>query len=174
MPKQDQSLTGIERTFADDELIVSKTNLKGWITYANDVFIRIGGYTETELLNQPHAILRHPEMPRCVFKLLWGRIAAGSEIFAYVVNRAKNGDHYWVFAHVTPTVAPNGEIVGYHSNRRSPRREAIAAVEPIYRTLRTIEQSAGNPKAGLQAATDHLSQLLKDQGASYDEFILSV
>jgi PAS domain S-box-containing protein len=97
-------LTGVERTFVENEIIVSKTDLKGRITYANDVFIKLAGFTETELLGQPHSIIRHPEMPRCVFKLLWDTIAEGGEIFAYVVNRSKNGDHYWVFAHVTPTV----------------------------------------------------------------------
>ncbi len=67
------------------------------------MFLTIAGYTEREVLGQPHSMIRHPDMPRGVFALLWETIASGSEIFAYVVNLAKNGDHYWVFAHVTPT-----------------------------------------------------------------------
>ena len=78
---------------------------------------------------QAHNIIRHPDMPRCVFDLLWKTIAGGEEIFAYVKNMAKNGDHYWVFAHVTPTFDAGGRIMGYHSNRRVPERGAVATLE---------------------------------------------
>ncbi|MBT3307547.1 MAG: PAS domain S-box protein [Alphaproteobacteria bacterium] len=85
---KDSSLTGVERFFEDDEIIVSKTDLKGRVTYANRVFLRLAGYTEQEVLGQPHSIIRHPEMPRCVFKLLWDTLEDGKEIFAYVINRS--------------------------------------------------------------------------------------
>jgi PAS domain S-box-containing protein len=85
------------KTFREDEIIVSKTDLKGLITYANKTFLDISGFTEEELLGQPHNIIRHPDMPQCVFKLLWKTVAKGDEIFAYVKNMCKNGDHYWVF-----------------------------------------------------------------------------
>ena len=101
--------TGVERFFPEDEVIVSKTDFKGRITYANETFLNIAGFTEDEILGQPHSIIRHPDMPRCVFKLLWDTIKARSEIFAYVLNMAKNGDHYWVFAHVTPTFDASGK-----------------------------------------------------------------
>jgi PAS domain S-box-containing protein len=74
--------SGVERTFGEDEIIVSKTDVKGRITYANQVFLRVAGYTERELLGQPHNIIRHPDMPRCVFKLLWDTLEAKREIFA--------------------------------------------------------------------------------------------
>lgn len=90
--------TGVERRFGEDELIVTKTDLKGRITYCNEVFVRMSGYTEQECLGEPHNIIRHPDMPRCVFKLLWDTIQGGQEIFAYVLNLSKNGDHYWVLA----------------------------------------------------------------------------
>lgn len=93
--------TGQARTFAPDELIVSKTDPKGRITYANDVFLRVSGYELDEVIGQPHNIIRHPEMPRAVFRLLWRQLAAGQEVFAFINNLAKNGDHYWVLAHVT-------------------------------------------------------------------------
>ena len=117
-----RTLTGVEQTFADDEIIVSKTDTSGRITYANDVFLRICGYREDELLDQPHSMIRHPDMPRAVFKLLWDRISSGGEIFAFVVNCCRNGDHYWVLAHVTPDFDEAGRIVGYHSSRRLPKR----------------------------------------------------
>ena len=118
-------ITGHERFFDPTEPIVSKTDTKGRITYANAVFRHIADYSEEELLGAPHSILRHPDMPRCVFKLLWDTISTGNEIFAYVINRAKNGDHYWVFAHVTPSFDKTGKIISYHSSRRVPRRDAI-------------------------------------------------
>lgn len=95
--------TGIECPYAEDELIVTKTNLKGHITYANDVFLRLSKYPAEDVLGAPHSLIRHPSMPRSIFKLLWDSIQVKREIFAYVVNMARNGDHYWVFAHVTPT-----------------------------------------------------------------------
>ena len=100
------TLTGVERFFDDDEIIVSKTDLKGIITYGNSVFYRLAGYTEKELIGVNHNVIRHPDMPRAVFKLLWDTLAEGREIFAYVVNRAKNGDHYWVFAQEDVDLAP--------------------------------------------------------------------
>ncbi len=86
--------TGREVRFGADEIIVSKTDLTGHLTYANDVFLRVAGYTEAEVIGQPHSFIRHPEMPRAVFKLLWDTIQSGREVFAYVVNLTKHGDHY--------------------------------------------------------------------------------
>nr|BFE86398.1 hypothetical protein GCM10020093_089990 [Planobispora longispora] len=122
--------TGVERTFAPDEIIVTKTDLKGHITYANDVFLRVSAYSEEEVLGQPHSLIRHPDMPRCVFALLWQEIRRGREIFAYVVNLAADGAHYWVLAHVTPSAGPGGQIVGYHSNRRVPGEAALRRIRP--------------------------------------------
>ena len=118
-------MTGVERFFDKNEIIVSKTNLKGHITYANRTFLKIADYSEKEVLGAPHSILRHPEMPRCVFQLLWDTIQAKKEIFAYVINSTKFGDHYWVLAHVTPSLEINGQIDGYHSNRRVPDKKII-------------------------------------------------
>lgn len=171
----DAPLTGVERTFGDDEIIVSKTDLTGRITYANDVFLRVAGFTETEVLNQPHSMVRHPDMPRCVFKLLWDTLAAGNEIFAYVVNRAKNGDHYWVLAHVTPSRNSQGEIVGYHSNRRVPDRKVLdTVITPLYKQLLDIENSHANRKDGMNASFDALVKILEEKGVGYDELIFSL
>jgi PAS domain S-box-containing protein len=168
-------LTGVERFFDKDEIIVSKTDLKGRITYCNDVFLRIAGYTEQELLEQPHSIIRHPDMPRCVFKLLWDTIGAGKEIFAYVINRAKNGDHYWVLAHVTPSRDPDGHIVGYHSNRRVPSRTIVdQTIVPLYRQLREEENKPQNRKEGMMAAFNTMVGLLESRGVEYDEFVATL
>lgn len=166
--------TQTERSFDDDEIIVSKTDTKGRILYANDVFCRVGQYSEKELIGQPHSILRHPDMPRCVFKLLWQRIKAGEEIFAYVKNLAKTGEYYWVLAHVTPDIGPDGAITGYHSNRRSPHDSAIQVIEPIYAALLAEEARHDDRNAAIQAGTALLEATLAKVGKSYDEFIFSI
>lgn len=172
--RRSKILTGVERTFDVDELIVSKTDLKGIITYANQVFLRVSQYTEPELLGQPHNLIRHPEMPRCVFRYLWDTIAAGREVFAYVVNRAKNGDHYWVFAHVTPTWDRDHRLIGYHSSRRVPQRAAVEQMKKIYAELLGVERQFSNPREGCAAASDALVQKLGTLGVSYDDFIFSL
>ena len=167
--------SGVERFFDEDEIIVSKTDTNGLITYANDVFIRVSGWTEAELLGAPHSIIRHPDMPRCVFKLLWERIESGKEIFAYVLNRAFSGDHYWVFAHATPSYTADGRLCGYHSNRRTPRKSAIEAViKPLYAELRAIEQKHADRKQGMNMAYAALMQKLTDGGTDYDRFVFSI
>lgn len=163
--------TGVERFFREDEIIVSKTDPQGIITYANDVFVRVSGYTERELIGAPHSILRHPDMPRAVFQLLWDTIQSGREIFAYVLNLARSGDHYWVLAHVTPTFGPDGKIVGYHSNRRVPARSAIDQVTPIYRALLQEEARHQRKPEAVAAATRMLTATLERAEVSYDEFV---
>lgn len=171
---RDLGLTGVERTFRDEELIVSKTDLQGRITYCNDVFMRLAGYREEELLGQPHSIVRHPQMPRCVFQLLWDTIQGGREIFAYVINRAKNGDHYWVFAHVTPDMDMTGKIIGYHSNRRTVERSVIPVIEPLYAQLCAEEARHSDRKTAIAAATGLLLQTLTAKGLSYEQFVLGL
>ena len=169
------AVTGVERTFDRDEIIVSKTDLKGIITYGNGVFFRLAGYTEREVIGKPHNMIRHPDMPRAVFKLLWDTLKDGKEIFAYVVNRSKNGDHYWVFAHVTPSRDSSGNIVGYHSNRRVPNRQVLeGTILPLYKSLREEELRHSNPKEGLEASFGMLQNLLKEKGMAYDELIFAL
>lgn len=168
-----QSVTGHERLFGQDQIIVSKTDTKGLMTYVNDVFIEISGYDERELIGKPHSYIRHPHMPSCIFKLLWETIKSGQEIFAYVMNRCANGDHYWVLAHVTPTLGPAGEIVGYHSNRRLPRREALAVIQPLYKKLLDEERRLSG-RAGMEAGYQMLTNELNKQGTSYEKFVLSL
>ncbi len=174
MPPASPHPTGREITFPETDLIVSKTDARGRITYCNRVFLRVAGYEEHELLGAPHSIIRHPDMPRCAFKLLWDTIGAGQEIFAYVKNMARSGDHYWVFAHVTPSLDGDGKLLSYHSNRRTPKRSAVAAIEPIYRDLLAIENGHADRKAGMHAAFDHLVGLLSSKGITYDRFVLAL
>lgn len=172
---QDVFTQGRELHFGKDEIIVSKTDLKGRITYANRVFMRLAGYEEKYLINAPHSLIRHPAMPRCVFKLLWDTLEAKKEIFAYVVNKAKNGDYYWVFAHVTPSFDGFGNVNGYHSNRRVPDRRVLdGTIIPLYRQLLAEEEKFANRKDGMNSAFNSLLALLKEKGVGYDELIFSL
>jgi PAS domain S-box-containing protein len=166
--------TGTERRFAVDDVIVTKTDLKGVITYANPVFLEISLLTERQAIGAPHSIIRHPEMPRVIFKMLWDTISSGEEIFAYVLNMASNGDHYWVFAHVTPTFAADGSIIGYHSNRRVPEPKALEAIIPLYAELKATEERASSKAQGLVDSTAAVSRLLQSKSTTYAEFIFSL
>lgn len=158
-----------ELSFNENKFIVSKTDIKGKITYGNEVFVQMSGYKEEELIGKPHNILRHPKMPSFIFKFLWQRVRAGKEIFAYVINKNKNDDYYWVFAHVTPSTDESGEIIGYHSARRKPKASALEIIKPLYETLLQAERMGG-----VSASEAKLQTLLDEKGVSYDEFILSL
>ncbi|MCB1508893.1 MAG: PAS domain S-box protein [Hyphomicrobiaceae bacterium] len=167
--------SGNEVTFADHEIIVSKTDLTGRITYANDVFLRIAGYQEWEVMGAPHSLIRHPAMPRAVFKLLWDELGRGNEVFAYVVNLARDGSHYWVYAHVTPSYDASGQVIGYHSNRRVPDRVLIKnVIEPLYKSVLDEEKKHKNGKQALAASSALLESVWKDKGLTYGDLILSL
>jgi len=167
--------TNVERKFEANEIIVSKTDLKGHITYVNRTFMAISDFDEPELVGQPHSMIRHPDMPRCVFKLLWETIQSGKEIFAYVKNMTKTGDYYWVLAHVTPSLGASGEILGYHSNRRVPDRRVLdGLIIPLYTELSSIENRDADRKKGLDRSYERLESLLKDKGVAYDQFVFSL
>jgi len=163
-----------ELFFGEDELIVSKTDTSGRITYANDVFLRMAQISEAQALGAAHSVIRHPDMPRAVFKLLWDTLAKGEEIFAYVKNLAANGDYYWVLAHVTPSYDADHVLTGYHSNRRVPTREAVPTISGLYEQLLAIEGQAANRKQGMENATAALIDLLNGKGTSYAEFVFSL
>lgn len=167
--------TGREVFFDPDDIIVSKTDLQGRITYANRTFLEVSGFAEAELIGQPHSIIRHPDMPRAVFRLLWDTLGDGGEFFAYLNNLAKNGDHYWVFAHVTPSFDSRRGITGYHSNRRVPDRSVLEnTIIPLYDRLLTIERSRANRKEGMELSCLDLLDVAQSNGKSYDEFVLSL
>lgn len=158
-----------ELHFNETEMIVSKTDTKGSITYCNNLFLKLAGYTEKELLGAPHNIIRHPDMPRIIFKLLWDTIKQSKEIYAYVINRAKNGDYYWVFANVTPSYDNNGKVVGYYSVRRKPSQKSIDIIKPLYKRLLSAEKHGG-----MDESKKIFNDLLATNGGRYDQFVLSI
>lgn len=169
------ALSGKELVMQPDEIIVTKTDLSGKITYGNRTFFKFAGYTEKECIGVQHNIVRHPDMPRTVFKAAWDTIQDGREIFAYVNNRSKDGDNYWVLAHMTPSRDKSGNVVGYHSNRRAPDKAIIKnSIIPLYDHLLKIERSAASPKDGLDAAYTDLKNMLATKKQTFNEFTLSL
>ncbi|AOV17791.1 aerotaxis receptor Aer [Acidihalobacter aeolianus] len=156
-----------------DSFIVSKTDPRERITYANRVFMSISGYLEPELLDEPQSIVRHPDMPRGVFKQLWDTIRSGEECFAYVKNLCKNGDYYWVLANVTADRDPAGNITGYYSVRRKPDPRAVKTVIEVYREMCAIEASSTANQAPT-ASLAYLNRIIAERGMVYETFILSL
>ncbi len=153
----------------NNDFLVSKTDIKGRITYCNQLFMKVAGYSESELLGKPHNIVRHPDMPRIIFKLLWDRIQNKKEIFAYVKNKTKNGGYYWVYANVTASTDDKGNIIGYYSVRRKVNEQALPVIEDLYAKLLQAES-----RGGMDASQKYLNNLLKEKGVSYDEFVTSL
>ncbi len=173
MSKRDITPTDREIVMREDDFIVSKTDLKGRITYGNRIFIEFSGFDEREVIGVQHNLVRHPDMPRGVFKLLWGNIQEGKEIFAYVKNICKDGSFYWVLANVTPSLDASGNAVGYYSVRRKPNPRALPIVTQLYRNMLNEERNAGSRDA-IAASSRVMEQFLKEKGQSYENFILSL
>ncbi|MCA1906868.1 MAG: methyl-accepting chemotaxis protein [Magnetospirillum sp.] len=130
-----EPVTGQEVVMAEGQVLVSRTDTGGRITFVNRDFIQISGFSEEELLGSPHNMVRHPDMPAQAFADLWRTIKAGLPWEGLVKNRCKNGDHYWVRANVTPEVE-EGRVVGYVSIRSKPDRDMVAAAERLYASMR--------------------------------------
>jgi len=157
------------RELKEDDFIVSKTDLKGRITYTNKIFIEMSEYRESELLGKPHNILRHPDMPKAIFKYLWETITQKKELFAFIVNKTKESNAYWVYANVTASLDEKGNIIGYYSVRRKPNPKALEVIIPLYKKMIDVEKSSG-----VDASFKILTDILKEKGVSYDEYIISL
>ena len=150
--------------------IVSKTDKKGIIEYGNDYFTEISGYTNSELLGQPHNIIRHPDMPKIIFKLLWDRIQDGKNIYAVVKNLAKDGKYYWVITETEPNLdALTNKPESYTAYRKAASDKVIREIEPLYKKLIEIEQASG-----MEASQKYLTGFLDEKGVSYDKYIAKV
>ena len=155
-----------EHQVSADAFLVSKTDTKGKITYCNIPFIRIVGAKVDELIGKPHNVVRHPDMPKVVFKILWEHIKNKREVFAYVKNKSFDGSYYWVFANVTASLDENGNVIGYYSVRRKPNPKALQIIIPLYRQLLDAEKSGG-----IDASSKLLDSILSSKKVDYDEFM---
>ncbi|MDA3076038.1 PAS domain-containing protein [Campylobacter sp. JMF_04 NA10] len=153
-----------------DRYIVSKTDTKGFITFANTYFCYICGYSADELLGSPHSIIRHPDMPRLAFKMMWDEINQGHDFIALVKNLAKDGRYYWVMTEFRPYRDPlSGEIYEHTAYRKAPPRSAIETIAPIYAKLLEAEKTGG-----IKASKKILDEILASKGKTYKEWILEL
>jgi PAS domain S-box-containing protein len=139
--------------------IESDTDTKGVITYANDYFAEISGYTVDELVGQPHNIVRHPDMPKILFKILWSRLKEGKNFIAAIKNLAKDGRYYWVFTDFEHIRDESGNTVGYRAIRKKISKHVTETLEPIYKRLAEIEK-----EKGMDASREHLNRVLYEYG----------
>lgn len=159
--------TNKEIKLSNKRYIVSKTDAKGIIEYGNDYFVEISGYSQEELIGKPHSIVRHPDMPKIVFKMMWDRINKGQSIMAVVKNLAKNGSYYWVVTEFEPKIDPiSNEIISHTAFRKAAPQKAIDTMIPIYKKLLEIEQ-----EGGMEASEKYLRDFLEEHNTTYDDFI---
>lgn len=157
--------TNEEHEVTKVDIIVSKGDEKGDITYANPIFFKIAGYSQAELLEKPHSMIRHPDMPKIIFKYLWDNLKAGKDVKAFVKNLCKDGGFYWVFAHVRVATNPDGSFRNYVSTRRGMSESARTIIEPLYKELLAVELSDG-----MDASLPILETFLEANGAALDTF----
>src|SRR5450755_4349143 len=152
-------VTTVEYPITDDTVIASKTDSKGRLTYFNDQFVEAAGFTEAELMGQPHNIIRHPDMPSEAFENLWATLQAGKPWSGAVKNRRKNGDFYWVLASATP-IWDNGQVTGYMSIRSKLPADQRREAEQVYALLRANKAQAWRVDAGVirrRSLFDHMT-----------------
>ncbi|RDU65894.1 histidine kinase [Helicobacter didelphidarum] len=168
-------IQGNELILQEGSLITSKTDLRGYITYANFDFIQFSGYDEEELIGKNHNIIRHPIMPKIIFKVLWDTIQGGKEINAFVINRNKENYDYWVYANVTPSFNKDGSIIGYYSVRRKPNPKAIPVVKGVYAKLLQAENDAHSQgKNPMVASGELLNKTLQDINMNHQLFFITL
>lgn len=149
------------------KVLLSKTDTKGTILYANEAFIDVSGYDEFELIGQPHNVIRHPDMPKVIFKFLWDSIKSGENIHAIIKNMSKTGRYYWVITDFKIIADGDGEIVGYFGTRKSvPDTIIVKFIEPLYKKLIHIEEVSG-----IGASEDYLVGFLEERKKTYMEYV---
>ncbi len=157
--------TDVEQEVRSVDIIVSKGNEAGDITYANPIFFKLAGYTQSELLEKPHSIIRHPDMPKIIFKYFWDSLQEGKDVYTFVKNLSKDGSFYWIHAHVRVAKNPDGSFRNYVSTRKTMSSTARAVIEPLYAKLIVAEESGG-----MDESLKVLEDFLASNGASLSTF----
>ena len=132
-----------ERKLSSVDIIVSQSDLDGFIIYANPIFYKIAGYSSAKLIGENHNIIRHPDMPKAIFKLLWERLKNREDVYCFIKNRAVNNRFYWVFAYIRPSFNKNGTVRNYISTRRAISNKARDIIEPLYKEMLSLEKNYG-------------------------------
>ena len=155
-----------EIKFSKKKFIVSKTDINGIITFVNKNFCDISGYSENELVGVPHNIIRHPDMPRAIFFLIWNSLLRGEPVSGVVKNLAKSGKYYWVIADLDVKKDENGNIKSLTAFRRAAPQHVIDEVEELYDTMLNIEK-----RRGMEGSLSYLESYLEEKGMNYEEFL---
>jgi PAS domain S-box-containing protein len=156
-----------EQTWDKKKTLLSKTDKRGTILYANEAFIEVSGYDEHKLVGQPHNIIRHPDMPKVIFKLMWENILEGKDFHGIVKNMAKNGRFYWVITEFKSIKNADKEIVGFFGTRKSvPESIIVKFIEPLYKKLVHIEK-----ETSVEASEAFLMGHLEERNKSYVEYV---
>ncbi|MEO1923385.1 MAG: PAS domain-containing protein [Nautiliaceae bacterium] len=150
-----KEIKNIEKVMSDNDFIVSKTDTKGYIIYCNRIFVEMAGWSRFELMGANHNIIRHPDMPKIAFKILWDLIQNKQEFFGFVKNLRKDGGFYWVFAYITPDLDLNDNIVSYTSFRKKPSRKGVEFMSEVYKKLVEAEK-----QGGMSASYELLKEML--------------
>ena len=166
---QPKNITNNEKVLGEDDFIVSKTNLQGKIIYCNEIFAKMAGYSFSQLIGANHNLIRHPDMPRIAFKILWDYIQNKKEYFGFVKNLCADGGDYWVLAYITPDYDLNGNVISYTSVRRKMKESAKESIIPLYKKLLDAEKSGG-----IAASEKILNDLLEEKKMSYNQLVTSL
>jgi len=165
--KKQVTIIDKEVTWDKTKVIMSKTNAFGIIEYANEVFVDVSGYEDYELMGQPHNIIRHPDMPKVIFKVLWENLKKGKNFHAIVKNLSKSGRYYWVITDFEIAKDENGVITNFFGRRQSVPQEVISMhIEPLYKKLLQIEAASG-----VEYSEKYLIGFLEERNRSYVEYI---
>jgi len=163
-------VTNTETFLQPNDLIISRSDLQGTVIQCNSLLATLSGWSKEELLGSNHNVLRHPDMPKVLFKITWDAIKAKKEFYGYIKNLRKDGGFYWTFAYITADINENGEITGYTSYRRFAPELTIAAIEPIYKILIEAEE-----QGGLETSDPLFKTYLEKTGfGSYDKLIVDL
>jgi len=162
-------ITNYEKKLEDNDFIISKTDTRGKIIYCNEIFTDMSGYDAADLIGANHNLIRHPDMPKIAFKIVWDLIQQQKEFFGFVKNLRKDGDYYWVFASITADLDDKGNIISYTSVRRKPPQSAIDIITPVYKLLVDAEKSGG-----IDSSKKLLSDFLAEKETTYEELVTAL
>jgi len=155
-----------EIKFNRKRFIVSKTDINGRILFVNKNFCELSGYSEEELIGAPHSIIRHPDMPRAIFFLIWNSLLRGESVSGVIKNLSKSGKYYWIIADLDAKKDKDGNIKSLIAFRRSAPQQVIDVMEELYSTMLSIEK-----KRGIEGSLAYLEAYLEEKGMTYDEFL---
>ena len=169
-PLRPQQILNEEINWDKTQIISSKTDASGTILYMNDAFEAASEYNKIELIGEPHNIIRHPDMPKVVFKVLWENLKQGKNFHAIVKNLTRSGRYYWVITDFTIDKDEKGKIVGYTGRRKALPKSVVDKIEPLYKTLLNIEQA----KSEVASELYFKAYLKEEVGKSYDDFVVDL